>query len=725
MIISRAAYAVSWLQSSYTYTLATLLLSIFLFASQEARSHIWLLWCLAGLSTLSIFTLQKTLTFGSSLFSRRQALLVSISVLISIHQMSQTPSFHWLSLLVYPYFLYLIYKGYKKRGFFILLATQFVLVVSTRPETSDLFQDVCIPMLLLLAWVGMSICFRTNVRTQLSEALDRLDFYEREAASIALGSEKWKLDLHLEEKNKEHLAALICEREASLKNLLEILQKSFCPTTCAVYLFDPCEEVFILKEYVTQSKDFSIHRIQPCEGIFRVLRRDISPIHLTSDANVLRSLTYYQNPVPVFSVVAVPFKSENLLKGALIIDHHRPNFFSQDSIQVISQIAKQLARTIDTSEILQAYFQLKEEFASFYEASSALNRSLKVNDVIQTLLDFTQKIVPYDLGVLVSYDSSTQTNRVVAETGRDQSGWMGNEFTCRPERGLISWVVRHQVPLSYIGFKSRSKKSVLFHKRWKIPNIFDSILIIPMTVKGESLGAYLLATRRNHAFPRIPRKMIEVITFQAAISMKNARMVSDLEKMATTDGLTGLLNHRSLQEILKLELQKSFRHPIPISLLLIDIDFFKQFNDEYGHPVGDFVLREIANILVTTVRSIDLVARYGGEEFAVVLLDTKSEGAHQMAERILKVVSQYRFKLAQLSMKVTVSIGAATYPQDVKTREELIEFADRALYESKRQGRNCVTLFHPALRKVESHVLTNRLVLSMESELRRMVDHHL
>lgn len=122
------------------------------------------------------------------------------------------------------------------------------------------------------------------------------------------------------------------------------------------------------------------------------------------------------------------------------------------------------------------------------------------------------------------------------------------------------------------------------------------------------------------------RNILEVLSLQASTSIKNAMMVRDLEQLATTDGLTGLINHRTFQKQLIHEIERAKRTKTELSLMLVDLDHFKKINDNYGHPIGDFVLKEVATFLKNTVRNIDHVARYGGEEFAIILPDTSRRG---------------------------------------------------------------------------------------------------
>jgi diguanylate cyclase (GGDEF)-like protein len=166
-----------------------------------------------------------------------------------------------------------------------------------------------------------------------------------------------------------------------------------------------------------------------------------------------------------------------------------------------------------------------------------------------------------------------------------------------------------------------------------------------------------------------------------------------LAQLAVTDGLTGLYNHRHLHERLTLEVERSQRSGLPLSLLMLDVDNFKQFNDTFGHPAGDEVLRQLARVLNDTRRANDVVARYGGEEFAVILVDTAKFTAAKVADRVRDRVSSHDFSdAAPRAGKLSVSIGVATFPDDGADAEGLVRAADTALYAAKRAGRNRVVL---------------------------------
>jgi diguanylate cyclase (GGDEF)-like protein len=182
--------------------------------------------------------------------------------------------------------------------------------------------------------------------------------------------------------------------------------------------------------------------------------------------------------------------------------------------------------------------------------------------------------------------------------------------------------------------------------------------------------------------------LLEVLCNQASISIANAKLHAEIEKLATTDGLTGLYNHRRFQENLTEEFKRLNRHLSPVSLMLTDIDYFKKVNDNYGHPAGDIVLKGVSKIIRKEIRDVDVPARYGGEEFAVILPGTDAEGAKNIAERLRKAVMNTNFSADGKLLKITISIGIAAAPVDAKGKEELIEKADKALYHAKHNGRN-------------------------------------
>jgi diguanylate cyclase (GGDEF)-like protein len=222
-----------------------------------------------------------------------------------------------------------------------------------------------------------------------------------------------------------------------------------------------------------------------------------------------------------------------------------------------------------------------------------------------------------------------------------------------------------------------------------------SLVVLPLLVHENALGSLVLGSNQKGAFGDAVRPTLEVLARHIAVSLANARMVKRLEDLATTDGLTGLLNKRTLSELAKQKVRSAERFDKPLSVLICDLDHFKKINDVHGHDVGDVVIRGFADVLRRTKRDTDLVGRFGGEEFVVACEETDAEGAELLAERIRAELEGTTFHAKDGPIRVTCSIGVATYPRAGTDWDTLFKATDEALYVSKRTGRNRVTLWSP------------------------------
>lgn len=208
------------------------------------------------------------------------------------------------------------------------------------------------------------------------------------------------------------------------------------------------------------------------------------------------------------------------------------------------------------------------------------------------------------------------------------------------------------------------------------------------------LGTYFAMKYFNLWIDIVYPLLLAMTAFISAFIVKYFIKSRDFEyqyKLATTDGLTELYNHRYFQEQMTMQVEHAKRYSSEFSMIILDIDFFKKFNDTYGHQSGDAVLRQVAQTLKKNVRATDIACRYGGEEMSIILPNTGQDVAHSTAEKICQRVSSNKFKLpGDKEVKVTISLGVATFPHDGQTPSELIEAADKRLYHAKSNGRNQV-----------------------------------
>lgn len=192
------------------------------------------------------------------------------------------------------------------------------------------------------------------------------------------------------------------------------------------------------------------------------------------------------------------------------------------------------------------------------------------------------------------------------------------------------------------------------------------------------------------------KEKFAILGHQFALALRRVKLYREIEQIAITDSLTGLHTRRHVLERFYEEIKRSKMRAIKMSFLMVDVDFFKNFNDQYGHLTGDQILRSIGTLIRENIREIDIAGRYGGEEFCVILPDTDSQGARYAAERIRQGAESASIKAYDTTVKITVSIGIATFPQDGFKAKEIIDKADSALYRAKDEGRNRICTFKSA-----------------------------
>ena len=227
----------------------------------------------------------------------------------------------------------------------------------------------------------------------------------------------------------------------------------------------------------------------------------------------------------------------------------------------------------------------------------------------------------------------------------------------------------------------------------RVAQVPRAVLAVPILREHHLLGLVTAVDPEEGAFSDDDVESLSALAVQAGVAIENARLHRVVERQAVTDALTGLANRRQFYEVLGREYERAQRFGQPVSLILLDIDDFKQINDSRGHLAGDAVLHSVAATVAEVIREIDLASRYGGEEFAVLLPQTGPEGAAHLAERLRSEIAarSIRFGTEEIS-GVTASFGVAAGPDDQMTQIDLIASADAALYQAKREGKNHVTV---------------------------------
>lgn len=243
-------------------------------------------------------------------------------------------------------------------------------------------------------------------------------------------------------------------------------------------------------------------------------------------------------------------------------------------------------------------------------------------------------------------------------------------------------------------------RDIALHPKWKDLAARSKLrfaLGAPIGAGDDPIGVLLVERTKSPSIDEDDVQIFSILADLSTLSIRNAALYSQMERMANTDGLTKLYSKRYFLDFMKVETERSRRYGRKFSILLSDIDHFKNFNDTHGHQAGDEVLRATAGVFVKTVRATDISARYGGEEFVIALPETDGEGARIIAGRIRANVEAAEVLFEGKTLKVTVSIGIASFPDDAGDIDGLVKLADGALYAAKAAGRNRV--LHCADRK--------------------------
>jgi diguanylate cyclase (GGDEF)-like protein len=476
---------------------------------------------------------------------------------------------------------------------------------------------------------------------------------------------------------------------------LDLLRGALGLQTCALLWLDEAGERLKVKELGTDSTHVAEGAIAAGGGVLGAILKELRPFVLESPR--LSLLPYYAGPAEVGAFVGVPVVEGRTARGILVADRADARKFEPADVALVESAAAQVVRVVQSERVFQALERSKHEHERFYRASAELNRALTLDQVYDAAIAGARGVCEFDFAAIATYEARRGSHTIRRVVGEGADKLLGTSH--KDPSSIASMVAKNKLALP-AGGDWHERDVPVFSHPMRIKD-YESLLVVPLIVKDEVTGTFTVAATRAGAFPIDRREMLGVIANQVAVSMQNARMYEALEEQATTDGLTGLVNHRTFQERFQAMLGRAERHELAVSLLLTDIDHFKKINDSYGHPTGDEVLRRVAAILKASARKIDIVARYGGEEFALVLEGTDRAGARQLAERIRQEVEQQSFPSAKGSFSATLSIGVASYPDDSRDKPEIIARADQSLYSAKHGGRNRTVCFSDIDRKLK------------------------
>lgn len=314
-----------------------------------------------------------------------------------------------------------------------------------------------------------------------------------------------------------------------------------------------------------------------------------------------------------------------------------------------------------------------------HQLGGVLNQEALVKQLVALLRD---KLGWPDFGIFLVRTSDSHLILQVASGFLDRPLYQGLDFVFG--EGVTGTAAELAKPIVISNVMQDSR--VKFKEQPELPK--GSMLAVPMLYQGKVIGVMSFFHEKTNAFDEQDVMMLDTLGALVSIALKNAELYEETVQLATTDSLTGVMNRRAMERLVQNEIVRAQRFQTPLSLLLVDVDHFKTYNDRMGHLLGDIALKEIAHCLQQSVRKVDGVARFGGEEFCVILPQTGPEAALEVAEKLTQAVRKLKVDGfdGQPLGHLSVSIGIAWFPETAE--KDLIGAADRALYEAKRQGRD-------------------------------------
>ena len=387
----------------------------------------------------------------------------------------------------------------------------------------------------------------------------------------------------------------------------------------------------------------------------------------------------------------VPLMNKEKLVAIVAIGEKRDgNLYAVEDIDLLESVAAQVAASMEKEYFHERLREQDAEIALVNRLTAIMTSSVSIQMIFEGFAQELKKEVDIDWATIALIEGSELCFMALSSTigstwqtgGRIPLEGTATELACRERRAICESDLKRQ------------------HRFWTweshVQQGIRSVVYLPLIVTDHNIGSLILASRKPNAYSRRQIKLLEKVALQIAAPIENAQLYARVEQKSRIDELTGLFNRRHFEERLQEEVSRHSRYGEMFSILMIDLDNFKSYNDVHGHPAGDILMSQIGKILRRSVRNVDQAFRYGGDEFVVILPQTAKDDAYVVAERIR---GQIAGEMEKKPISVTCSIGLASYPSDGVVGSELVEVADTALYYAKRTGGNRIYLSSKILPK--------------------------
>jgi diguanylate cyclase (GGDEF)-like protein len=467
------------------------------------------------------------------------------------------------------------------------------------------------------------------------------------------------------------------ELDEVLERILVIARDFFHLQNVAILLLDNEKQELYPRCVIGWDPGAEKMRLSLNEGLTGAAARQKRPIY---SPDVLNDPKYVSSAQSTRSELAIPLMVQDEVVGVLDCQSENPNHFDRDTIDLLTLFSTQASMAVQNARL----YSLERHRARQLEVINAIAREttavldqeallIKVCSVIQQTFQVghVSVLLRDDEGLVLraSQGRFTACSESDARAPAAAGLW---ERSLAAGKTLIENDVRDSV--EYVGFYQETQ----------------SRMCIPLVSFGQTLGVLMLESDKIECFHEGDIESLEAVADICATAIQNAHYVERVKQLAYLDGLTGIFNRRFFELRIIEEMDRARRFQSGMAVLMVDIDQFKRLNDEFGHLLGDEVLRQVSSIFHQQLRKIDVVCRYGGEEFAILLSQTNPQHALAVAEKLRRLVESWQFP--GVPRPVTISAGVATFPDHGTTRDELVKSADAGLYAAKQGGRNRVLL---------------------------------
>ena len=388
----------------------------------------------------------------------------------------------------------------------------------------------------------------------------------------------------------------------------------------------------------------------------------------------------------VVHVGAAPVMNGETLVGVLSITHKAGLGLDRTALREwLPRLANQLATVQELVDVRRRYSRHMRQSQALLDAVQRLQGDKTGEGLARALCETAMDVSGARAAALIRWDAESDAGDINFATE-------GVGLRAPAQIDTLS-VVAEACRTGRLQVLEDSRSATAGQSLYGIPRVVQepgAVAIVPLVKDGRTLGALVLEADEVGALTQEEARPLTVLGAVAVGSLELTWQFAEADKRSRTDPLTGLWNRLHFGEQLQRTLSEADRYGNPVSLVLVDVDHFKKVNDTWGHEAGDAVLKQVSRILQDGVRAVDVCVRYGGEEIAMLLSQTDSERAVEVAERLRERIASQPIRHGGAEIPVTASFGVATYPETVKVRDQLFPASDKALYIAKHAGRNCV-----------------------------------